>query len=172
MMARATGTNSCRWQTWHACSTSDTTGVKLPSIVLLGTESPACKVPPRVLMPAGTASPAPAAAASGPVSSSAPTLQSEYILVVRRNSRIWLTENHPQGRWRGLHLLPTLFHRPSGPPSLEVRYPFTRYVIHAAVFLSRRPPVGGRGRWMKPAEVRRATLPAPHRKILDRLGID
>ena len=102
----------------------------------------------------------------------APTIQREYILLPKRNGKVWLTKNHPQGRWRGLHLLPTLFHRPSEDPSLEVRYPFTRYVIHAAVFLSRRPPAGGRGRWMKPAEVRRATLPAPHRKILDRLGID
>jgi len=101
----------------------------------------------------------------------APTAQREYILLSKRNGRIWLTQNHPQGRWRGLHLLPTVSRRPRGSAKAQIRYPFTRYVVHAAVFLSRRPPAGGRGRWMKPAEVRRATLPAPHRKILDSLGI-
>jgi A/G-specific adenine glycosylase len=101
----------------------------------------------------------------------APTLQSEYILVVRRRSLIWLTQNHPQGRWRGLHLLPTVSRRPCGSAKARIRYPFTRYVVHAAVFVTREPPAGFRGRWMKPMEVRRATLPAPHRKILDSLGI-
>jgi len=101
----------------------------------------------------------------------APTLQSEYILVVRRRSLIWLTQNHPQGRWRGLHLLPTVSRRPCGSAKARIRYPFTRYVVHAAVFVTWEPPAGFRGRWMKPMEVRRATLPAPHRKILDSLGI-
>ena len=102
----------------------------------------------------------------------APTLQTEYILVVRRKSRLWLTQSHPQGRWRGLHLLPTLMRRPFGSPSTEIRYPFTRYLIHAAVFIAQKAPAKIPGRWMRLAEVRRATLPAPHRKILDRLGID
>jgi A/G-specific adenine glycosylase len=102
----------------------------------------------------------------------APTLQSESILVVRRKSLIWVTQHHPQGRWRGLHLLPTVSRRPRGSAKAQIRYPFTRYVIHAAVFICRRPPAGIRGRWMNPSEVRQATLPAPHRKILERLGID
>jgi A/G-specific adenine glycosylase len=101
----------------------------------------------------------------------APTLQSEYILVVRRRSLIWLTQNHTQGRWRGLHLLPTVSRRPRGLAKAQIRYPFTRYVVHAAVFVTREPPVGFPGRWMKPMEVRQATLPTPHRKILDSLGI-
>jgi hypothetical protein len=62
--------------------------------------------------------------------------------------------------------------RPTGSPSTEIRYPFTRYLVKAAIFVTRQPPAGLSGRWMKPAEVRRATLPAPHRKILDSLGID
>jgi A/G-specific adenine glycosylase len=101
----------------------------------------------------------------------APTLQSEYILVVRRRSLIWLTQNHPQGRWRGLHLLPTVSRRPCGSAKARIRYPFTRYVVHAAVFVTREPPAGFSGRWMNPMEVGQATLPAPHRKILDSLGI-
>jgi A/G-specific adenine glycosylase len=102
----------------------------------------------------------------------APALQREYILVVRRKSRLWLTQNHPQGRWQGLYLLPTVLRRPSGLPSVQIRYPFTRHMIRAAVFIARQPPSGLSGRWMKPAEVHQATLPAPHRKILGNLGID
>ena len=102
----------------------------------------------------------------------APTAQREYILLSKRNGRIWLTQIHPQGRWRGLHLLPTVSYRPCGSAKAQIRYPFTRYVIHAAVFVTRDPPAGFPGRWMKPMEVRQATLPAPHRKILDSLGID
>ena len=102
----------------------------------------------------------------------APTIQREYILLPKRNGKVWLTQNHPQGRWQGLYLLPSLRHRPPGAPSMRISYSFTRYVIHAAVFMSRRPPAGMPGRWLDPAEVREATLPAPHRKILDRLGID
>ena len=101
----------------------------------------------------------------------APTIQCEYILLPKRNGRIWLTQNHPQGRWRGLHLLPTVSRRPRGSAKAQIRYPFTRYVVHAAVFVTREPPVGFPGRWMNPMEVRQATLPAPHRKILDSLGI-
>jgi len=102
----------------------------------------------------------------------ATTLQREYILLPKRNGKIWLTKNHPQGRWQGLHLLPTVMRRPAGSPSTEIRYPYTRYLVRAAVFVTRNPPAGVPGRWMEPAEVRRAPLPAPHRKILDRLGID
>ena len=101
----------------------------------------------------------------------APTAQREYILLSKRNGRIWLTQNHPQGRWQGLHLLPTVSRRPCGSAKARIRYPFTRYVVHAAVFVTREPPAGFPGRWMKPMEVRRATLPAPHRKILASLGI-
>jgi len=102
----------------------------------------------------------------------APTLQHEYILLPKRSGKIWLTKNHPQGRWQGLHLLPTVMRRPAGSPSTEIRYPFTRYLVKAAIFVTRQPPAGLSGRWMKPAEVHRVTLPAPHRKILDSLGID
>jgi len=102
----------------------------------------------------------------------ATTPQREYILLPKRNGKIWLTKNHPQGRWQGLHLLPTVMRRPAGSPSTEIRYPYTRYLVRAAVFVTRNPPAGVPGRWMEPAEVRRAPLPAPHRKILGRLGID
>jgi len=102
----------------------------------------------------------------------APTAQREYILLSKRSGRIWLTQTHPQGRWQGLFLLPTLRHPPGGLPSARIRYPFTRYLVNAAVFVSRQPPAGIRGRWMEPGELRRVTLPAPHRKILERLGND
>ena len=102
----------------------------------------------------------------------APTLQHEYILLPKRSGKIWLTKNHPQGRWQGLHLLPTVMRRPTGSPSTEIRYPFTRYLVKAAVFVTRNPPAKVSGHWMSPSKVRRVTLPAPHRKILDRLGND
>jgi A/G-specific adenine glycosylase len=101
----------------------------------------------------------------------APTIQHEYILLPKRNGKVWLTQTHPQGRWQGLQLLPTLRRSPGGLPLIRIRYPFTRYLVQAAVFVSRQPPRGIPGRWMNPAEVRRVTLPAPHRKILDSLGI-
>lgn len=101
----------------------------------------------------------------------APTIQRENILVPKRNNKVWLTQTHPQGRWQGLHLLPTLPYRPRAPERTVIRYPFTRYLIHAAVRVSENPPPGIPGRWMTLAELRRATLPAPHRKILRELGI-
>ena len=102
----------------------------------------------------------------------APTTQRENILLPKQNGKIWLTKNHPQGRWQGLHLLPTVIRRPTGSPSTEIRYPFTRYLVKAAVFVTRNPPAKVPGRWMSSVEVHQATLPAPHRKILDSLGID
>jgi len=103
---------------------------------------------------------------------SAPSRQQENILVVRRGNRIWLTQTHPQDRWQDLSFLPTSATRPRGNPWTRISYPFTRYVVHAAVFLTTRPPAGIKGKWMAPAELRRVTLPAPHRKILGRLGFD
>ena len=101
----------------------------------------------------------------------APVLQKEIIWVAGRDSRIWLTQNHPLGRWQGLHLLPTLPYRPHAHGKIVIRYPFTRYLIHAVVLVSENPPPGIPGRWMTLAELRRVTLPAPHRKILRELGI-
>ena len=102
---------------------------------------------------------------------SAPTLQKENILVVHRKSRVWLTHHHPLSRWKNLFLLPTLPLRPGGSPALHLGYPYTRYWVQATVFISRQPPPGIPGRWLKGAEVRQTALPAPHRKILVRLGI-
>ena len=99
------------------------------------------------------------------------TSQRESILFAKKDGKIWLTRHHPQGRWRGLHLLPTLLKKPSGIPRVHVRYPFTRYLVHASVYLTGIPPAGMPGKWMGKAELRRATLPAPHRKILATLGI-
>jgi len=101
----------------------------------------------------------------------APTLQAENILVACRGSRVWLTRHHPLGRWPGLHLLPTLAQKPPGILRARIRFPFTRYQVHASVYVSRNPPKGVPGRWMTPSQIRQATLPAPHRKILGLLGI-
>ena len=101
----------------------------------------------------------------------APTRLEENILLVRQGARIWLTSTHPAGRWRGLSLLPTTHQKPCGQPFLKIDYPFTRYHIHAAVFLVRRPPTKLPGKWFTSAQLRRTTLPTPHRKILDSLGI-
>jgi len=97
--------------------------------------------------------------------------QRESILVARRPGQVWLTRHHPQGRWRNLLLLPTLPRPPGGSPAYHLRYPYTRYWVEAAVFVSRHPPSGIAGRWMRVKQVRRAAVPAPHRKILVRLGI-
>ena len=101
----------------------------------------------------------------------APIRQREFILVPRKKGKIWMTHRHPKDRWRGLLVLPTLAQKPRGEPRLTLQYPFTRYRIQAEVFLTRRPPKEFSGRWRTRAEVRRATLPAPHRKILDHLEI-
>lgn len=100
-----------------------------------------------------------------------PTVQKENILVVRRHSRVWLCQAHPRGRWQGLHLLPTVPRRPRGPENFTLRYPYTRHWILASVFVSRTPPRETPGRWISAVELRRVTLPAPHRKILRDLGI-
>lgn len=101
----------------------------------------------------------------------APLIQRENILVVRCGSRLWLTRTHPRGRWQGLHLLPTVSVRPHGVLQTKIRYPFTRYLVQASVYAAQNPPRKIPGRWMTNAEVRRAALPAPHRKILGKLGI-
>jgi len=101
----------------------------------------------------------------------APTVQHEYILLPRRNGKIWLTRCHPLGRWQGLHLLPTLADRPPGLAATRINYPYTRYLVYADVFMSRHPPSGFTGRWVTATGLRKAALPAPHRRILNDLGI-
>jgi len=102
----------------------------------------------------------------------APSFQQEYILLPRRNGKVWLTQTHPQGRWRGLSFLPVISRPPTGKPRMKIAYPFTRYLVQAAVFISEEPPSGMAGKWVGPAQLRRVALPAPHRKILRRLGFD
>lgn len=100
-----------------------------------------------------------------------PSQLQENIVVPLKQGKVWLTPNHPAGRWRGLSLLPTILKKPPGQPVLQIRYPFTRYIIHASVFVARRSPGRLRGKWLTLALLRRTALPAPHRKILDNLGI-
>jgi A/G-specific adenine glycosylase len=101
----------------------------------------------------------------------APSHQKEFILVAHRQGRIWLTQTHPLGRWRGLSLLPTTLQKPRGKLVLKIHYPFTRYMIHAAVYVVRQAPSQWPGKWFSSKQLRHATLPAPHRKILETLGI-
>ena len=108
----------------------------------------------------------------GPRPRPAPLRSQENILVAQRNGKIWLTRHHPAGRWRGLDLLPTLPKKPHGKPKIRIRYPYTRHLISAAVFMAQRPPKDVPGKWTGMAGLRRATLPSPHRKILKDLGID
>ena len=100
-----------------------------------------------------------------------PIRSREYVLLARRNRKIWLTRHHPAGRWRGLALLPTLKIKPLGTPRLRIQYPYTRHLVSVDVFMVERPPRGLPGKWIGPAGIRSATLPAPHRKILKKLGI-
>jgi hypothetical protein len=44
-------------------------------------------------------------------------------------------------------------------------------MIHAAVYIVRQAPSQWPGKWFTSKQLRRATLPAPHRKILDTLEI-
>jgi len=91
----------------------------------------------------------------------------ERILVVRRGNSVWLTRQHPQNRWRGLLLLPTTQEVDQKSKALaRITYPFTRYLITASVHLLSRPPAGFIGRWFDPPALRKATLPAPHRRAL------
>lgn len=102
----------------------------------------------------------------------APTTQKESILFIRRGASIWLTRQHPLGRWRGLWLLPTTsITDPSSQHIHRITYPYTRYKISAEVHVAQPSAKLGLGRWFKPHQVRQATLPAPHRKILQHLGI-
>jgi len=91
----------------------------------------------------------------------------ESILVIRRGSSVWLTRYHPQGRWQGLWLLPTTKKPKSGPkPVHRISYPYTRYKITAGVYHAPKATRLGQGRWFRPPQLKQATLPAPHRKIL------
>jgi A/G-specific adenine glycosylase len=96
-----------------------------------------------------------------------PTRIEERILVVRRGNFVWLTRQHPQNRWRGLLLLPTTQKiDPKSKARARITYPFTRYLIAASVHILSRPPAGFIGRWFGPPALRKATLPAPHRRAL------
>ena len=95
----------------------------------------------------------------------------EIILLPMRHGKVWLTQTHPQGRWHGLSFFPVVPRRPKGQPCIRITYSFTRYFVQADVFISPQPPSGIPGKWMSRAELRRTTLPAPHRKILRTLGI-
>jgi len=96
-----------------------------------------------------------------------PTRMTERILVVRRGNSVWLTQQHPQNRWRGLLLLPTTQEVDQKSKALaQITYPFTRYLISASVHLLSCPPTGFIGRWFSPSALRHATLPAPHRRAL------
>ena len=102
----------------------------------------------------------------------APTAQKESILVIQQGDTVWLTQEHPQGRWRGLWLLPTVpkidF---ASSPAFRIRYPYTRYQISAEVHVVDPGAVRGKGRWFNARLLRQAPLPAPHRKILGQLEI-
>ena len=129
---------------------------------------PLQRVCPSSQLPSSSSRPAPGRSRLRPT----PIRQREYIILPKRDGKIWLTQTHPHDRWQGLHLLPTLLRKPRGLPWIRIRYPFTRHLVHAAVFVSRHPPAGISGRWMNSVEVLRVTLPAPHRRILDNLEID
>ena len=96
----------------------------------------------------------------------------ESILLPMKDGKVWLTQIHPQGRWQGLFFFPVVARPPGGEPRIKITYPFTRYLVQAAVFVSPQPPPGIPGKWMGRAQLRRVTLPAPHRKILRHLGFD
>jgi len=96
----------------------------------------------------------------------------ESILVIRRGSSVWLTRHHPQNRWRGLWLLPTTTQtKPGSNPIHRATYPYTRYHVSADVHLARRSADRQPGRWFPPHQIKLVPLPAPHRKILQHLGI-
>jgi hypothetical protein len=91
----------------------------------------------------------------------------ERIFIVQRGNSVWLTQQHPQNRWRGLLLLPTTQKvDPKSKVMARISYSFTRYLISASVHLLSRPPAGFVGRWFSPSALRQATLPAPHRRAL------
>ena len=96
-----------------------------------------------------------------------PTQLHEHLHIVRRGKKVWLTHQHPSNRWRGLHLLPTTATRSHNSfPIGKIIYPYTRYKISAAVFVTKNPPKGFQGSWHSPKQLASATLPAPHRKAL------
>ena len=98
---------------------------------------------------------------------------SESILVIRKGTSIWLTRQHPLDRWRGLWLLPTVI--PSGKnrdPIHRISYPYTRYQITASVFNPSQPPADYPGRWFALRSLNRIPLPAPHRRIVNTLGMN
>ncbi|NBR69336.1 MAG: A/G-specific adenine glycosylase [Verrucomicrobia bacterium] len=101
-----------------------------------------------------------------------PSTQKESILVIRRGATVWLTQQHPHERWRGLWLLPTITEvTPNRKPVYQITYPYTRYRISAGVFTASRSTTSGEGRWFQPRQLRQAPIPTPHRKILNHLGI-
>ena len=98
-------------------------------------------------------------------------LQTETLAIIIRNRQVWLENPGHPGRWPHFHRIPAFdsVTMTPGPELLRQRYTITKYRVTATILSATfhgRPPRGGS--WIPAARLPAITLPAPHRKILEK----
>jgi len=73
-------------------------------------------------------------------------------------------------RWRGMWILPRLFHPPRRSPLLELDFPFTHHRVTLAVYETLLPPSPNENQnWFPLPALERLPIPTPHRRALAQL---
>lgn len=105
-----------------------------------------------------------------PVKSRVRTLTEEQVVcLVRHKGKIWLTPQDTPGRWTGFHRLPLQDSRMElGEELGSIQYSITRYRVKARIHAARWKTKSPEGLWASPKDLDKLSLPAPHRKILER----
>ena len=104
------------------------------------------------------------------------TKEQQSVAVIISDKKIWLLNPAEPGRWRGFHRLPLFDDQTmvsvNPRPLTTVQFSITRYRVKtdaiAAKFKHHPPKCGV---WLPLTELPRISLPAPHRKIIDRLTL-
>lgn len=100
------------------------------------------------------------------------TAEEETIAIVRQKKSIWMLPPGSPGRWKDFHKLPLLDPQTmiSGAEAGSIRYTITRYRVSAtAKNATLREEAESAGVWLKESELDSISLPAPHRKLLEKI---
>lgn len=92
---------------------------------------------------------------------------------ILKNGKLWVLKPDQPGRWSGFHRLPQFdpATMKEGRALFEIRYTITRFKVTASVveasFQSKAP---AQGVWMTMEQLEAIALPAPHRKIVQKMA--
>lgn len=100
------------------------------------------------------------------------TAEEETIAIVRQEKSIWMLPPGSPGRWKDFHKLPLLDLKTmeAGEAAGSIRYSITRYRVSAtARNATLKEDARAEGVWLKESELNFVSLPAPHRKLLNKI---